>query len=215
MAGKERIMSAVASRGRTLLRIDSGADHPGSVSRRLADALLSRLVGPEDVVVQRAATEGLPVVTGAWVEAAFAKGDAAALAFSDVLVDELLRADELVLVAPIYNFGIPAAMKAWIDQVVRAGRTFRFTPTGPEGLLAMQRAWIVTASGATPVGSEFDFNTTYLRTILSFIGVRDVRVIAADSLQTQGEQSLRRAFEAIETVEAIEVSSSRGPAPAT
>jgi FMN-dependent NADH-azoreductase len=98
----------------------------------------------------------------------------------------------------MYNFGIPAAMKAWIDQVVRAGRTFRFTATGPEGLVKASRAWIVTASGATPIGSEFDFNSTYLRAILSFIGVADIRVIAADNLQREGESSVQRALAAID-----------------
>ncbi|MGD9703037.1 MAG: FMN-dependent NADH-azoreductase [Acidimicrobiia bacterium] len=184
--------------GRIILRVDSGADHPGSVSRRLADELQRRIVGPDDVLVRRAATEGLPVVTGAWVAASFADGDPAALAMSDELVDELLSADELVLVAPVYNFGIPAAMKAWIDQVVRAGRTFRFTDRGPVGLLPAERAWIVTASAGTPIGSEIDFNTTYLRAILGFIGVSDIRVIAAEQLQANGESAVARALEALD-----------------
>ena len=183
---------------RVVLRIDSGADHPGSVSRRLADELLGRIVRSGDVLIRRAATEGLPVVTGAWVAASFADGDRSALAMSDELVDELLSADELVLVAPVYNFGIPAAMKAWIDQVVRAGRTFRFTEQGPVGLLKARRAWIVTASAGTAVGSELDFNTTYLRTILGFIGVPEVQVIAAEKLQLHGESAVARAFEAID-----------------
>ena len=186
------------SAGRTILRVDSGADHPGSVSRRLADELLARITGPGDVVIRRAAMEGLPVVTGAWVGAAFADGDKSALAVSDELVDELLGADELVLVAPVYNFGIPAAMKAWVDQVVRAGRTFRFTEQGPVGLLTAQRAWIVTASGGTELGSELDFNTTYLRAILGFIGVADVRVIGAMQLQIHGEAAMATAMAALE-----------------
>jgi FMN-dependent NADH-azoreductase len=149
--------------------------------------------------VQRTALEGLPVVTGAWVAASFAGGDPTALALSDVLVDELLQADELVLVAPVYNLGIPAAMKAWIDQVVRAGRTFRFTAEGPVGLTSIQRAWIVTASSSTPIGSPYDFNTTYLRAILGFIGIHDIEVIAADMLQSEGEASAQRALDAIDT----------------
>ena len=184
--------------GRTILRVDSGADHPGSVSRRLADELLSRIAGPDDVVVRRAAMEGLPVVTGAWVAAAFAQGDASALAESDVLVDELLAADELVLVAPVYNFGVPAAMKAWIDQVVRAGRTFRFTEQGPIGLVPAQRAWIVTASAGTELGSQYDFNTTYLRAILGFIGVTDVRIVGAMQLQMHGESAVEGAMATID-----------------
>ncbi len=186
----------------TILRVDSGAEHPGSVSRRLADELITRIAGPDDVVVRRHAIEGLPIVTGAWVAAAFADGDRAALAISDALVDELLEADEIVLVAPVYNFGIPAAMKAWIDQVVRAGRTFRFTEAGPEGLVKATRAWIVTASGGTPIGSEIDFNTTYLRAILGFIGVSDVRVIAAEQLATRGEAAVTDAFAQLEAATA-------------
>lgn len=183
---------------RNILRVDSGADHPGSVSRRLADHLLSRLAGPDDRVVRRTALEGLPVVTGAWVAASFADGDRSALALSDALIDELLDADELVLVAPVYNFGVPAAMKAWIDQVARAGRTFRFTENGPVGLTGIDRAWVVTASAGTPVGSEMDFNTTYLRTVLGFLGIRDVRVVAADLLQTRGEAAITDAVAAID-----------------
>ena len=111
-----------------------------------------------------------------------------------------------MLVAPVYNFGIPAAMKAWIDQVVRAGRTFRFTEHGPVGLVdAHQRAWIVTASAGTAMGSECDFNTTYLRTILGFIGVPEVRVIAAEMLQQlDGEAAVARAFEAIDAAVATD-----------
>lgn len=184
--------------GRNFLRVDSGADHPGSVSRRLADALMARLVTSSDHVVQRTALEGLPVITGAWVAASFADGDRSALALSDVLVDELLAADELILVAPVYNFGVPAAMKAWIDQVVRAGRTFRITQDGAVGLVDIARAWIVTASGGTPIGSEVDFNTTYLRAILGFIGVRHIEVIAAEMLQAQGEVAVTRALAAID-----------------
>ena len=165
---------------RTILRVDSGAHHRGSVTRRLADALVANLAGPDDRVVRRSAAEGIPLVTSEWVEAAFADGDRSALALSDSLIDELLAADELVLVAPVYNFGVPAAMKAWVDQVLRAGRTFRFDESGPVGLVPAHRAWIVTASGSTLVGSELDFNTSYLRTVLGFIGIPDVRVVAAD-----------------------------------
>ena len=181
---------------RVILRVDSGADHPGSVSRRLADELLSRITQPGDIVVHRTALEGLPVVTGAWVAASFGGGDPAELALSDLLVDELLSADEVVLVAPVYNFGVPAAMKAWIDQVVRAGRTFRYTENGPVGLVDARRAWIVTASGGTEIGSAGDFNTTYLRAVLAFIGVADVQVIAAQQVQIHGAAAVERGFEA-------------------
>lgn len=194
-------MSVLPSR--SILVVHSGADHPESVTRMLAGTLLARLAGPDDTVVHRTALEGLPVVTGAWVAASFANGDRSALALSDVLVDELLAADELVLVAPVYNFGIPAALKAWIDQVVRADRTFRFTQTGVEGLTGVRRAWIVTASGSTAVGSDTDFNTTYLRTILGFIGVVDVEVVAADQLRVDPEAAIARAMAAIDRAQPL------------
>ena len=180
---------------RTILRVDSGADHAASVTRRLADVLLEHLAGPDDRVVRRTATEGLPLVSGSGVQAAFADGDRSALTLSDQLVAELLTADELVLVAPIYNFGIPAALKAWIDQVLRAGLTFRFEEHGPVGLVPVQRAWIVTASGSTVVGSDLDFNTPYLRTVLGFIGIPEVRVIAADA-HTVDHGAVRRGLDA-------------------
>ena len=186
-----------------ILRVDSGADHPGSASRRLADELLQRIAGPDDQIVRRHAIEGLPIVTGAWVAAAFSDGDRAALEMSEALVEELLAADELVLVAPVYNFGVPAAMKAWVDQVVRAGRTFRFGEDGtPVGLLTTKRAWIVSASGSTQIGSEYDFNTTDLRAILGFIGVRDIRVIGAMGLQVHGAAALTDAIAQLATVDA-------------
>lgn len=180
---------------RTILRVDSGADHPGSVSRKLADELLVRLCRDGDRVVRRDASVNLPFVSAEWVGAAFAGADPAALALSDELVDELLSAEELVLVAPVYNFGIPAAMKAWVDQVCRAGRTFRFTETGPEGLVGAKRAWIVSASGGTVIGGPADFNTGYLRAVLGFLGVQDVRVIAAEQLQLAGEAAITKAYE--------------------
>ena len=103
-----------------------------------------------------------------------------------------------MLVAPVYNFGVPAAMKAWIDQVVRAGRTFQFTETGPVGLVPATRAWVVTASGGTAIGSEQDFATTYLRAVLGFVGVTDVRVIGAMQLQLQGEAAMAAAMTQLE-----------------
>lgn len=163
-----------------ILRIDAGADHGASVSRALADELMVAIVGPEDAVVRRDVSVGLPFVDAGWVGAAFADGDSAALALSEELIDELLTATEIVIVAPMYNLGVPAALKAYIDQVIRAGRTFRFTDAGPEGLVALQRAWVVTCSGGVPIGGPLDFNTSYLKALFGFIGVSDVRVVEPD-----------------------------------
>jgi len=169
--------------GRVVLRVDAGVDHGQSVSRALADDLVASIVGADDVLIRRDVSMGIPFVDVPWVAAAFAGGDPAGLEKSDELVNELLTADELVLVAPVYNLGIPATMKAWIDQVVRGGRTFRFTEDGPQGLLHIERAWIVTCSGNTQIGGPFDFNTPYLRAILGFVGITDVRVVAPPELR--------------------------------
>jgi FMN-dependent NADH-azoreductase len=112
-----------------------------------------------------------------WVTANFTppeeRGEAerAALAESDALVAELKAADVLVIGVPIYNFGIPAALKAWVDLVARARVTFRYTEQGPVGLLTGKRAYLAVASGGTPVGSAIDFATGYLRHVLGFLGI--------------------------------------------
>jgi FMN-dependent NADH-azoreductase len=187
------------SEGRTILRVDSGVDHGRSVSRQLAERLMERLVADRDVVVERDVSDGLPYLDSQWHAAAFGGPDPSALALSEELTDELLTADELVLVAPVYNLSVPAPLKCWIDHVVREGRTYRFTDDGTEGLVtSVGRAWIVTASGGTPIGGPYDFNTTYLTTILAVIGIFDVRVVAAHSTKFRGQVAIDEAHTAID-----------------
>ena len=122
---------------KNVLVVTSGANHPDSVSRKLVARLAAGLAGNGASVVNRDAAEGISHVNHHWLagtRAGSTEPDAvAALAESDVLVDELLAADTLVIAAPMYNFGVPAALKAWIDQICRAGRTFNYTPQGPVG----------------------------------------------------------------------------------
>jgi len=185
---------ALMAEGRTILRVDSGVDHGKSVSRQLADRLMEGLVGDGDVVIERDISDGLPYLDSQWHAAAFGGPDPAALALSEDLTDELLAADELVLVAPVYNLSVPAPLKCWIDHVVREGRTYRFTEDGVEGLVtSVSRAWVVTASGGTPIGGPYDFNTTYLTTILGVIGIFDVRVVGAHSTKFRGQEAVDEA----------------------
>jgi FMN-dependent NADH-azoreductase len=109
---------------------------------------------------------------------------------SDALVAELQAADVIVIGAPIYNFGIPAALKAWVDMIARARLTFRYTANGPEGLLTGKKAYIVIASGGVAVDSAVDFATPYLRQALKFVGITDVDVIAAEQLNSRAEESI-------------------------
>ncbi len=137
-------------------------------------------------------------VDAAWVDANFTPPEQrneeqkAALAESDALVSELKAADVLVIGVPIYNFGIPAALKAWVDMVARARLTFRYTENGPVGLLQGKRAYLAVASGGTAVGSEIDFATGYLRHVLGFLGIDDVQIVAADRLMARGEEEAMR-----------------------
>jgi len=179
-----------------VLRVDSSARSEGSVSRRVADALIERLEiteGPVDLMVRDLAIEPPHFVDAAWVDANFtpperrSEAQSAVLAESDALVAELKAADVLIIGVPIYNFAIPAKLKAWVDMVARARVTFRYTENGPEGLLRGKRAYLAVASGGTAVGSEIDFATDYLRHLLGFLGIDDVEIVAADRLTPRGE----------------------------
>jgi FMN-dependent NADH-azoreductase len=184
-----------------------------SVSSTLVQALVLRLQRDhaDARVVQRdLKVRPLPQVDAAWIAGAFgAPADRTAeqvqaLRLSDELIDELLAADVLVIGVPIYNFSVPAALKAWVDQVVRAGRTFAFDGPGQfRGLLpAGKKVYLAVASGGVPVGSEADLATAYLRLVLGFIGLTDVTVYAADQLQTLGPTQLDQAKARIEALAA-------------
>lgn len=174
----------------TILHIDASARKTNSVTRELTSALVSRLTekDPDATVLTRDVSTGLPFLDEEWVGANFTDPSErnaeqqAKLSLSDTLVDELKSADTIVIGTPIYNFSVPAALKAWIDQIARARETFRYTENGPVGLLEGKKAYVLVASGGTKVGSEIDFAVTYLKHVLGFVGIKDVTIIAADQL---------------------------------
>ena len=184
-----------------ILEISASGRHKGSVSRDLSENLVAELGDRYGAVrlKRRDLATGVPFVDEAWIEANFTPDEERSarhretLAYSDELVNELKEADVLVLGVPVYNFSIPAALKAWIDMVARARLTFRYTENGPRGLLTGKKAYLVVATGGVPVGSAVDFATPYLRHALSFIGITDVEVIAADRLNSDRENSIDRA----------------------
>lgn len=185
----------------TLLRIDASARNANSSTRRLADAVIDRLAPA--TVVSRDLGQGLPQIDAAWIDANFTpdedRTDAQTdtLALSDALVAELKAADVLVISAPIYNFGVPAALKAWIDLVARARVTFRYTEDGPKGLLDGKRAILVVGSGGTEVDGPIDFATPYLRHVLGFIGIHDVQVVRSDRQMVDADAAVARASDDI------------------
>lgn len=191
-----------------VLRIDASARAGGSVTRELADRFIAGLAqrAGELALTRRDLAQGLPFIDADWVAANLTAADArnadqhAALAGSDALVEEVQAADVWVIAAPIYNFGVPASLKAWIDQIARAGVTFRYTEEGPRGLLADRKVYILVASGGTEVGSTIDFATPWLRFVLGFLGITDIEVIAADCGNLRG---IAAAHEAATRIDAV------------
>ena len=184
-----------------ILHLSTSVKQQGSISRELAADLLDALEqrhGRVDVV-HRDLSAGLPLIDADWVGANYtpAEDRSAAqrekLALSDELVAELDTADVLVIAAPIYNFSVPAALKAWIDLVARAQLTFKYTETGPKGLLADRKTYVISPSGGVPVGSPVDFATPYLRHVLSFIGITDVEIIGAQGADRGNDQAMDNA----------------------
>ena len=181
-----------------VLEVSASARKVSSASRQLTRDLIAALDDRYGDVetIRRDLANGIPLVDEAWIEANFTPDESRtdahreALAFSDSLVAELGEANVIVIGAPLYNFSIPAALKAWIDMIARARLTFRYTENGPEGLLRDKKAYIVVATGGVPVGSPADFATPYLRHALAFVGITDVEVVAADRLNSQAEESM-------------------------
>ena len=181
-----------------ILVIESSARQQGSVSRELTQQFIAnwQAAHPADQVqVRDLVAEPVPhldaTLLGGWMTPSEQQSDAekAALARSNQLTDELLAADVLVLAAPMYNFAIPSTLKAWLDHVLRAGLTFKYTDTGPQGLLTGKRAFVLTARGGIYAGSALDHQEPYLRQALAFIGIHDVQFIHAEGLNLGAEFS--------------------------
>jgi FMN-dependent NADH-azoreductase len=124
-------------------------------------------------------------------------------AYSDALIGALRAADVLVLGLPMYNFGIPSQLKAYFDHVARAGVTFRYTETGPVGLLAGKKAYVFATRGGMYAGTPRDTQTAYVRDFLAFLGITEVEFVYAEALAigpAQRESSLAQARAAIQTL---------------
>ena len=177
----------------TLLKFDSSPMGDHSISRKLTTQFAETWLEthPGGTVVTRDLTNlDLAPVNGAWVAAAYTPDAARTseqrklLSLSEGLIAELQQADEYVFGVPMHNFSIPSTLKLWIDQVVRAGKTFAYTPSGPAGLLTGKKATLLVASGGAyeqgTALAALNFVTPYLRTVFGFIGIKDVTIIAAE-----------------------------------
>lgn len=179
-----------------VLIIESSARQQGSFSRQLTQQFVSQwqAAHPADQVTLRdLALNPVPHLDanllGGWMkpEAQRNADEQSSLQRSNELTDELLAADVLMLAAPMYNFAIPSTLKAWLDHVLRAGVTFKYTETGPQGLLSGKRAYVLTARGGIYAGSTADHQEPYLRQVMGFIGIHDVTFIHAEGMNLGGD----------------------------
>ncbi|MCP1512195.1 MULTISPECIES: FMN-dependent NADH-azoreductase [Pseudomonas] len=179
-----------------VLIIESSARQQDSISRQLTRQFIGqwRAAHPADrISVRDVALNPVPHLDanllGGWMKAAEQRNDDEQISLdrSNELTDELLAADVLVLAAPMYNFAIPSTLKAWLDHVLRAGVTFKYTPTGPQGLLTGKRAIVLTARGGIHTGASSDHQEPYLRQVMAFIGIHDVTFIHAEGVNLSGD----------------------------
>lgn len=186
----------------SILQINSSARLDGSNTRILSQYLVESL--DQQVVSRDLARQPLPPISA--VDLIDVHGSAEhsgssfqqQLALSNSLINELREADTLVLGAPLYNFTIPVTLKQWVDAICRAGVSFKYTEKGPVGLLGVQRVYIITASGGTPVGSEMDFGSRYLEHICRFIGIREIAHIDASGSKGSAEQVIAQGKQQID-----------------
>ncbi len=170
-----------------LLHLDASSLGQHSVSRALTAAVVAQITGENantSVTYRDLATHALPH----WTPVVDAESEAAKL--GEAVLNEFLAADVIVIGAPMYNFSIPSQLKAWIDRIAVAGKTFRYTESGAEGLATDKRVIVVSSRGGVySIGpaAALDFQETYLRTILSFIGVTDVEFIRAEGVNLSAE----------------------------
>jgi len=192
-----------------ILHITASIRGDESVSNQLGNSLVEGLAAKSGsrVTHRDLAANDLPFQSEERFNAGLAPADERTseqtelAAIADTLIAELQAADTIVMSSPIYNFGVPASVKAWADLVARAGTTFQYTPNGPEGLLEGKKAYITIASGGTPVGSDIDFMSSWLKFFLGFIGISQVEVIAADGIMgADGEAKIAAAHAKITSI---------------
>ena len=191
----------------TILHITASIRGEESVSRSLGQKLVAKLAKSQDaeVVTRDLSKNDLPYIDAdrfaanlaPYADRSTEQHELAKIA--DELIEELQQADTIVFSVPVYNFSVPATVKAWADLVARAGTTFRYTENGPEGLLTGKKVYLTAATGGTPIGSEVDFMSPWLKFFLGFLGMHDVEIVAADGIMGEGgEEKIAEAHEKVE-----------------
>ncbi|MCL4410398.1 MAG: NAD(P)H-dependent oxidoreductase [Firmicutes bacterium] len=182
-----------------ILHLQTGLFGEQSVSRQLGDKIVARLqqensdatVINRDLIttpIQHLDAEIL-LAGGTEVDAQTEKQQVE-LALTETLLEELFAADVVVIGAPMYNFSIPSQLKAWLDRVAQAGRTFRYTEAGPEGLVKGKKVYLASARGgiySEGAAAAMEYQESYLKTVLGFLGMTDVTIIRAEGVNLSPE----------------------------
>jgi FMN-dependent NADH-azoreductase len=165
-----------------VLHIDSSVQGAGSATRELTQEIVARLKAARagaQISYRDLAVQELPHFS----QASLTRSDELEAARDAAVLEEFLSADVLVIGAPLYNFGIPSQLKAWVDRVTVAGKTFRYTERGPEGLAGGKQVIVAVARGGVyETGSPAEFGESYLKFLFAFLGIRDVTFVRAEGL---------------------------------
>lgn len=186
-----------------ILQIKSSIFSAGGQSGQLTDTFVKNLVAKNsnsEVIVRDFAKDGVPHLDEARFMSFMTKPEErsaeqkAVVAYSDALIKELKEADVIVLGLPMYNLGVPSNLKAYFDHIARAGETFKYTETGPAGLVTGKKAYVVATRGGNYQGTPYDTQTDYIKVFLGFIGITDVEFVYAEGLN-MGEEPKATALE--------------------
>ena len=192
-----------------VLKINSSAAKKTSISRAEVDLIISKLLikhSNAEVIERNVAYDNLAFPDDTFLEAIFHRGELneeqqKATKLSDGLVDELMASDILVIGAPMYNFGIPASLKAYFDLLARAGKTYQYNEQGyPVGLVKNKKAIVVITTGGVSLGSPLDFSKNYIAAFLDFLGIKDIEFIELDENRFKYEEKKKIANKKLESI---------------
>lgn len=195
-----------------ILQINTAARSTGANSTKLADSIMVRLKAkhPQATLeVRDLAANPHPILDEAALGALFTPADqrsleqAARVALDDALIAQVQSADIIVLGVPMYNFGVSVQLKSWIDAIARAGVTFQYTASGPEGLLKGKKVYLALARGGVYRETPNDSQVPYLKTVLGFLGMTDVACVYAEGLAMGSESAIQAFTEAEAALDAL------------
>ncbi len=197
---------------KTLLQLNTSLFSDGGQSSRLAARFVAdwRASNPGGVVIARdLARDPVPHLTAerfqSFLTPAGERTEAqrAVVEYSDTLIDEIRRADVIVIGLPMYNFGVPSTLKAYFDHIARAGVTFRYTERGPQGLLTGKKVYAFATRGGSYAGTPGDTETAFVRQFLAFLGLDDVEFVYAEGLAISEASKVAALSRAERTIEQL------------